>query len=240
MANGGPRRLAVYSAAIAAGLMATLLPAAPASAHVKVSADKPHVSARNVTITFTSEGESSRAGISAERVALPDGIEMGDVELVDAPQGWSFSAGTEGYTISGPALKPRADAVHTIRIAQLPAAARMLAFKTLETYSDGSVTRWIDLPEAGNPEPEHPAPVLMLQPAAATSNAAPGTAHSAAPSVAATEPAAGSPTPVAANQDTSQNTAGTVTAIALMTLALLVVAGVLLLVVRTRRRRTTP
>ncbi|MER7282097.1 DUF1775 domain-containing protein [Dactylosporangium sp. NPDC000244] len=236
MANGGPRRLAAYSAAIAAGLMATLLPAAPASAHVKVSADKPHASARNVTITFTSEGESSRAGISAERVALPEGIEMGDVELVDAPQGWSFSAGTEGYTISGPALKPRADAVHKIRIAQLPATARMLAFKTLETYSDGSVTRWIDLPEAGNPEPEHPAPVLMLQPAAST----PGTAHSAAPSVAATEPAAASPTPVAANQDTSQNTAGTVTAIALMTVALLVVAGVLLLVVRTRRRRTTP
>ncbi|WP_433074400.1 DUF1775 domain-containing protein [Dactylosporangium sp. CA-052675] len=236
MANGGPRRLAAYSAAIVAGLMATLLPAAPASAHVKVSADKPHASARNVTITFTSEGESSRAGISAERVALPDGIAMGDVELVDAPQGWSFSAGTEGYTISGPALKPRADAVHTIRIAQLPATARMLAFKTLETYSDGSVTRWIDLPEAGNPEPEHPAPVLMLQPAAA----APGAGPSTAPSVAATEPAAGSPTPVAANRDTGENTAGTVTAIALMTVALLVVAGVLLLVVRTRRRRTTP
>ncbi|WP_433618558.1 DUF1775 domain-containing protein [Dactylosporangium sp. CA-139114] len=236
MANGGPRRLAAYSAAIAAGLMATLLPAAPASAHVKVSADKPHASARNVTITFTSEGESSRAGISAERVALPDGIKMGDVELVDAPQGWSFSAGTEGYTISGPALKPKADAVHTIRIAQLPAAARMLAFKTLETYSDGSVTRWIDLPEAGNPQPEHPAPVLMLQPAAA----APGAAPSAAASAAGTEPAAGSPTPVAANQDTGKNTAGTVTAIALMTVALLVVAGVLVLVVRTRRRRTAP
>ncbi|WP_432969636.1 DUF1775 domain-containing protein [Dactylosporangium sp. CA-233914] len=237
MANGSLRRLTAYGAAIAAGLTATLLPAAPAAAHVQVSADNPQAGARDVTITFTGEGESSRAGISAERVVLPAGIEIGDVQLVTAPAAWTFSAGTDGYTISGPALRPRTDAVHTIRVARLPATAHALAFKTLETYSDGSVARWIDLPEPGNPEPEHPAPVLMLRPAAAASSSAPGTPISkAAAEPGTTGPGAGSPTPVAADD----NTAGTVTAIALMTVALLVVAGVLVLVVVTRRRRTDP
>jgi uncharacterized protein YcnI len=43
-----------------------------------------------------------------------------------------------------------------------------LSFKTLQTYSDGTVVRWIDpaAPE-GQPEPEHPAPTLALVPASA-------------------------------------------------------------------------
>jgi len=41
-----------------------------------------------------------------------------------------------------------------------------LTFKTLQTYSDGTVVRWIDPPAAeGQPEPEHPAPTLALVPA---------------------------------------------------------------------------
>jgi hypothetical protein len=34
--------------------------------------------------------------------------------------------------------------------------------KTLQTYSDGTIVRWIDDTAAGQPEPEHPAPVLTL------------------------------------------------------------------------------
>ncbi|WP_433041073.1 DUF1775 domain-containing protein [Dactylosporangium sp. CS-033363] len=234
MVNNGLRRLAAYGAAITAGLTAVLLPAVPAAAHVTVSADNPQAGARNVAITFTGEGESSKAGISAERVALPPGIAIGDVQLVAAPAGWTFSAGTDGYTISGPALRPRADAVHTIRVARLPLETRTLAFKTLETYSDGSVARWIDLPEPGNPEPQHPAPLLTLHPAAVPSSA-PSTVPSPAAEPGTMTPVTGSPTPVAA--DTGTGSGSTVAAIALMSAALLVVVGVLALVVRSRRPR---
>ncbi len=37
-----------------------------------------------------------------------------------------------------------------------------MAFKTLQTYSDGNVVRWIEEAAAGGDEPENPAPVLKL------------------------------------------------------------------------------
>ncbi|MEV6932192.1 DUF1775 domain-containing protein [Dactylosporangium sp. NPDC051485] len=235
------RPAVAYPVAIAAGAATVLLAATPAAAHVKVAADKAQAGARDVTITFTGEGESARAGIEAERVVLPAGIAIADVQLVSAPPGWTFTAAEDGYTVSGPALRPRADAVHTIRVARLPATAHALAFKTLETYSDGSVARWIDLPEAGNPEPEHPAPVLTLRPAAAPSTA--GAVPVTGPSSTGGAPAAGpdiSGPAIAQPAPAGRNTAGTVAAIALMSVALLLVAGVLVLVVVLRRRSTTP
>ena len=55
----------------------------------------------------------------------------------------------------------------------LPDGVAQLAFKAIQTYSNGDIVRWIDLPQAGQPAPEHPAPVLALTPA----SAAPATAH---------------------------------------------------------------
>jgi periplasmic copper chaperone A len=45
-------------------------------------------------------------------------------------------------------------------------------FKTIQTYSDGTVVRWIDDTVAGQAEPEHPAPVLNLAAAAPDGGAA--------------------------------------------------------------------
>ncbi|QNK81697.1 YcnI family protein [Nakamurella sp. PAMC28650] len=39
---------------------------------------------------------------------------------------------------------------------------KQLVFKVLQTYGDGSVVSWIQLPVAGAPEPDFPAPVLSL------------------------------------------------------------------------------
>jgi hypothetical protein len=59
-----------------------------------------------------------------------------------------------------------------------------VVFKALQTYSDGTVVRWIDEPTTDGTEPEKPAPVLKLTPAAATDAAA--ATGSAAPTVTAT------------------------------------------------------
>jgi hypothetical protein len=64
----------------------------------------------------------------------------------------------------------------------LPGGAGQLAFKVIQTYSNGDVVRWIDVPQAGQPEPDHPAAILTLT-AGAASGIGSGTA--AAPSVAA-------------------------------------------------------
>ena len=48
----------------------------------------------------------------------------------------------------------------------LPESGQMI-FKALQTYSDGTVVRWIDEPSTDGTEPESPAPVLKIVPAAA-------------------------------------------------------------------------
>jgi len=45
---------------------------------------------------------------------------------------------------------------------QLPTDADSVTFKAVQTYSNGDVVRWIQTAETGQPEPEHPAPVLTL------------------------------------------------------------------------------
>ena len=57
-----------------------------------------------------------------------------------------------------------------------------MAFKALQIYSNGDVVRWIDLAAPGQPEPDHPAPVLTLT--SATTSAA----HSAGTAAASDEP----------------------------------------------------
>lgn len=55
-----------------------------------------------------------------------------------------------------------------------------LTFKALQTYSDGTVVRWIETRTPGGAEPEHPAPSVTLAAAAGTgtasASASPGTA----------------------------------------------------------------
>ncbi|MET3423457.1 hypothetical protein BJ973_002669 [Actinoplanes tereljensis] len=160
--------------------------AGPALAHVEVSADKTTAGAENVTLTFNGEAESSDAGIESERVVLPTGIAPSGVTLVKAPAGWTFTATADGFTVGGKALKVGVDAVWKVRIAKLPDGETRLSFKTLETYSDGEVVRWIEIQEQGKDEPDNPAPLVTLKPGPSTAATTPSVAPSsvAPPSVA--------------------------------------------------------
>jgi hypothetical protein len=46
-----------------------------------------------------------------------------------------------------------------------------VAFKAIQTYSNGDIVRWIDLPQPGQPAPAHPAPVVTLTAGAANAGA---------------------------------------------------------------------
>ncbi|MFE6871404.1 DUF1775 domain-containing protein [Kitasatospora sp. NPDC057692] len=157
------RAVARAATAVASAAIAVALGATAAFAHVEVASDQARALAVNVTVTFTGEAESGTSGFAKVQVVLPEGITPGDVALVDSPAGWAFSATADGYAVGGPALAVGQDVVHRITIRQLPDTDEVV-FKTLETYSDGRVDRWIELPQNGV-EPEHPAPVLKLAPA---------------------------------------------------------------------------
>jgi hypothetical protein len=159
--------------------------AGPAFAHVEVSADKKTAGAENVTLTFNGEAERDDAGIKSERVVLPQGIDPSAVTLVKAPAGWTFTQGPDGFTVGGKALKIGQDAVWKVKIAKLPDGQTRLSFKTLETYSNGEIDRWIEIQQPGQDEPDHPAPLLVLKPGPSTAPTTQSPAPSAEPSTAA-------------------------------------------------------
>ncbi|MEU7901333.1 DUF1775 domain-containing protein [Actinoplanes sp. NPDC049118] len=196
-------RLTTIGALAALGVLAL---AAPAAAHVEVSADKKQAGARNVTLIFHGEAENP-SGIANERVVLPAGIAPGAVTPVKVPAGWKFATTSDGFTVGGEPLAPDRDAEWSVMVAKLPDGETRLAFKTLETYADGEVSRWIEIPQEGAAEPENPAPLLILAPAPAAASGATVEPSSAAPVIsgaasppemfepAPTEPADG-PSPV--------------------------------------------
>ncbi len=73
---------------------------------------------------------------------------------------------------TGGAIKPGEFQQFPVSLGPLPDNVKTLYFKALQTYSDGTVVRWIDLPQ-GSAEPDHPAPSITLAAATAASAAAP-------------------------------------------------------------------
>ncbi|MCX4990953.1 MULTISPECIES: DUF1775 domain-containing protein [unclassified Streptomyces] len=150
------------SLTIAAAASAVFLSAGQALAHVEVESEKAQALAENVEISFDAEAESTTAGITQIRVVLPEGIAPSDVTYGEGPKGWKFTTNDDGYTVKGPAVKAGENAEYSVVVRQLPDAEE-LAFKTLQTYSDGRTDRWIELGDGS----EEPAPVLKLKAAAA-------------------------------------------------------------------------
>ncbi|MHC5259448.1 DUF1775 domain-containing protein [Streptomyces sp. UC4497] len=156
-------RTLALAGAVATG--AVLFAAGPASAHVEVESENAQALAENVTLEFDAESESGTAGITELRVVLPEGIAPGDVTYDEGPKGWKFTANDDGYTVKGPAVKVGENAEYSVVVRQLP-EAKELAFKTLQTYSDKRVDRWIELGEASGGGHGNEAPVLKLKAAA--------------------------------------------------------------------------
>ncbi|MFE7649480.1 DUF1775 domain-containing protein [Streptomyces phaeoluteigriseus] len=179
--------------AVAAATTAVLLVAVPAAAHVEVESPGAQALAENVRLTFAAESESATAGITELRVVLPKGIEPADVTYGEGPAGWRFTTTADGYSVKGPAVKVGADVEHSVVVRQLP-DAKELAFKTLQTYGDGKVDRWIELGASGGDDHGHghgnPAPVLKLK------AAAPG-ARTVSPSPSPPASTSGAPAPTA-------------------------------------------
>ncbi|HCA87200.1 MAG TPA: hypothetical protein DEQ61_18025 [Streptomyces sp.] len=156
------RRAALVAATTTTAL---LLTPAPAAAHVEVESDKPQALAENVTLDFLAESESGSAGITELRVILPEGVAPADVTYGEGPGGWVFTPTEDGYTAKGPAVAVGKDAEYSVAVRQLPEAEE-LAFKTLQSYSDGRVDRWIELGDSSSGGHGSSAPVLKLKAAA--------------------------------------------------------------------------
>jgi uncharacterized protein YcnI len=142
--------------------------ALPAWAHVVVEAQPGSPGATDATLKITAAGESSKAGISKIDVTADPPILADQITLISGPSGWTVTPGSQGgFAIGGPALAKGDDAVVSLKVKQLPSAPQVV-FKVLQTYSDGDVERWIELPGPDGKEPDKPAPIVKLSAGAAS------------------------------------------------------------------------
>ncbi|MEU4550634.1 YcnI family copper-binding membrane protein [Micromonospora violae] len=192
------RRTATAAAALAFTAAATAVFgfAGPASAHVTVN-PKEATQGGYARLAFRVPNESDTASTTKLEVVLPENAPVGSVSTMPVP-GWTVTTEkrkvdppievhgsqlTEAiskitWTAAGDAgVKPGQFQEFPVSLGPLPQVDSMV-FKTLQTYSDGNISRWIDEPAPGAEEPDHPAPVLTL--AAATATPAGSTAPSAA------------------------------------------------------------
>lgn len=164
-----PPRLAVAALAAIAVMLAC-----PAAADAHVSATPDTVApGEPATISLRVPNERDDATTVRLEVLFPDRPAVVSATPQDLP-GWKISVRPGGDAMAG---KPVTSIVweggtvpagtfqeFPVRIGGLPAGT--LAFRVLQTYSDGQVVRWADPALPGQPEPEHPAPVVTVAPAA--------------------------------------------------------------------------
>jgi periplasmic copper chaperone A len=187
----------------AATVVAVLGFAGVAQAHVTVNPSD--ASQGGYTrIAFRVPTESDTASTTKLEVALPADKPIASVAIMPVP-GWTATMETtklatpiktdDGDTVTeavtkitwtansaDTAIKPGQFQEFPVSLSPLPKTDK-LVFKALQTYSDGKIVRWIDETVEGQPEPEHPAPVLKLS--AASGDTMTGGTASAGPTVAA-------------------------------------------------------
>jgi uncharacterized protein YcnI len=221
-------------ATVATAVLALVgLGAGIASAHVTVSS--PNASPGGYgTVVLTVPNESDTASTTRVQVQVPDSTPLAQV-LVQPVPGWTVTTtnrqlpqplkGDDGnevstvvsvvdFTATAGGIAPGQFQQFTLSAGAFPDKGSF-TFNVLQGYSDGSQAAWIDPTIAGQPEPEHPAPVLHLTAAGGTEQA-------------------GNPSPAAAT--TSSDSAPTGVALFLAILALAVALAAVVLALLNRRR----
>ncbi|MEZ0092814.1 YcnI family protein [Streptacidiphilus sp. EB129] len=173
-------RIGATAALATAGV---LLVAGPASAHVTVQPSTAAKGASDQTFSFRVPNEKDTASTTEVQVYFPADHPIPSV-LADSTPGWKADITTtklktpiqtddgaitdavSAITWTGGSIAPGHYQDFTVDFGQLPSDADELDFKALQTYSDGTVVRWIQTAQAGQPEPANPAPVLRLTAAA--------------------------------------------------------------------------
>ncbi|MFI7402561.1 YcnI family protein [Streptomyces sp. NPDC049541] len=189
----GLRRLAVVGALTTAGVLAG---AGAAFAHVTVHPDSYPQGASDGTLAFRVPNEDDHARTIKVDVVFPADHPIPSV-LVSPVAGWTarvknthlktpiktddgdITSAVSEIVWTGGGIAPGDYQDFTVAFGQLPSGTGQLAFKTLQSYSDGRIVRWIEEQQPGRPEPENPAPTLKLTAATTSDSDSPGAASTA-------------------------------------------------------------
>ncbi|HJP78947.1 MAG TPA: YcnI family protein [Pseudonocardiaceae bacterium] len=155
----------------------------PAAAHVTVTPSSAEAGSAAV-LTFHVPNEEASADTTQIDMKMPTDHPIAQL-LVQPLPGWTISVRTitlakpivtddgqfdqavSEVVWSGGKIAPGQFQNFSVSADPLPEGVSQLPFKAIQTYSNGDVTNWIDVSQPGQPEPDHPAPVLTLTTAAA-------------------------------------------------------------------------
>jgi uncharacterized protein YcnI len=172
--RGGARvALVVAGCAVAVAALA-----GTAFAHITVTpGSAPQGSATE--LTFRVPDEEAKAATVEIQLKIPTSPPIAQL-LVKPVPGWqiavqtitlakplvtddgSFSTAVSEVTWSGGTILPGQYQDFSVSADPLPTGVGQLAFKAIQTYSNGDIVRWIDIAQPGQPAPDHLAPVLTL------------------------------------------------------------------------------
>ena len=161
------------------------LSAMPAAAHVTVNPKEATVGGY-ARLTFRVPNEKDDASTVKVEVAFPENAPFASVS-VKPIAGWTVTVEKRTLTVpvknhdsqiteatsklvftadsAATAIKPGQFQEFDVSVGPVPEVEQII-FKSLQTYSDGDIVRWIEEPKAGA-ELERPAPVLKVLPKAA-------------------------------------------------------------------------
>ncbi|HEY8471196.1 MAG TPA: YcnI family protein [Natronosporangium sp.] len=174
-------RTSARLATVAVAAVAVLAIAVPASAHVTVNPNE-GVQGERARVDFRVPNESDTESTVGVEVHFPEEAPIASVSVGKVP-GWTAEVtyrtldtpleGGHGEQITevvesinwtadndDAAIGPGEFLEFPVSLGPLPEVEE-IAFPTLQTYSDGEVVRWIELPGEGT-EPQNPAPVMSL------------------------------------------------------------------------------
>ncbi|MGC4932660.1 YcnI family protein [Gordonia sp. DT30] len=172
-----PRRVMLVVATLCGLAMLTAAPAA--SAHVTVDPGTSPTQGRygQVRLLVPSEDDNSpTVGVTA---TIPDGVDLTSVRTLPIP-GWTATIDRTETTGSQRisritwqaatpenGLRPSEFGQFTFSGGPWPKNTTSISLPTEQRYGNGTIVSWNEVAAAGQPEPEHPAPVVTLAPAAA-------------------------------------------------------------------------
>jgi len=153
------RRLAAAGTTV---LAVVALAALPASAHIE-PAPVAVEEATSTVISFDVEHGCGDSDSVKFEMKLPDGVTK---PVPKPPAGWKGTVADGVVTFTGGPQDHHTPLTLAIQMT-VPAKPGQIAFPIIQTCEEGSLD-WIEITKEGQPEPEHPAPVVTITAAAPT------------------------------------------------------------------------
>jgi uncharacterized protein YcnI len=168
-----------FGVALTLATVVVVLGGGAAAAHVTVSPSSLSQGTSDAVLVFRVPNESATASVTGLRIQFPLAHPIVLVNP-EAGSGWNvsvhttrlakpittddgtFTSTTSEIDWSGSSIPVGQFGQFNVLAQGIPSGTPALEFKAIQSYSDGTVVSWIQVPNRAVPNPAHPAPTITL------------------------------------------------------------------------------